>query len=99
MDATKLRLLLETFRVEADEHLEKINSTLLELENKLKSSSPKDQWNEFLEIIFRETHSLKGAANSVDKPEIGRLCQAVENVFAMFRKEDVTFQQEMFNTL
>ena len=49
--------LLATFRVEAAEHVRALTSGLLELERPSPESHPAA-----LETIFREAHSLKGAA-------------------------------------
>ena len=53
-----LRELLATFAVEAAEHIHAINAHLLALE---KGPEP-DEARELLAEIFREAHSLKGAA-------------------------------------
>ena len=50
---------------------------LHELEQKLKQLVA-----ELLETIFREAHSLKGAARAVNLAEIETICQSLEGVFA-----------------
>jgi two-component system chemotaxis sensor kinase CheA len=73
-----LKKLLATFRVEADEHLKAVSSGLLELEK-----APTDPRRaELVEAIFREAHSLKGAARAVNFTDIESLCQSLETVFA-----------------
>lgn len=70
--------LLATFRIEADEHLKAMSSGLLELEK----APPDDRRAKIIEQVFREAHSLKGAARAVNLAEIESVCQALENVFA-----------------
>src|SRR5271155_4854747 len=72
-----------TFRVEAEEHLQAISSTLLELE-KSASSMPATA---AVESAYREAHSLKGAARAVDFSDIEAICQAVEGIFAAWKRE------------
>ena len=55
-----LKRLKATFKIEADEHVQTISSGLLDLEN---TSNPEGK-NRILETIYREAHSLKGAAQS-----------------------------------
>jgi two-component system chemotaxis sensor kinase CheA len=71
-----------TFKVEADEHLQAISTTLLELEKTLANPSPTA-----VEKVFREVHSLKGAARAVDLSRVEAICQAMESVFALWKKE------------
>ena len=73
-----LKKLLATFRVEADEHLQAMSSGLLALE-KMPAGAGRA---EIIEKIFREAHSLKGAARAVDLTQIESVCQALEGVFA-----------------
>jgi len=73
-----LKKLLATFRVEADEHLKTMSSCLLELEK----APPGAHRAELVEMIFREAHSLKGAARAVNISDIESVCQSLETVFA-----------------
>src|SRR5271170_5998195 len=72
-----------TFKVEAEEHLQAISSTLLELE-KAPSAMPATVT---VENVYREAHSLKGAARAVDFSDIEAICQAIESVFAEWKRE------------
>lgn len=81
VDAEFLKRLLATFRVEAEEHLQAISSALLRLEQQV----PEPARAELVERIFRETHSLKGAARTVGLMEIAAVCQALESVFASLK--------------
>ena len=84
-----------TFKIEAKEHLEKISSGLLELEK------AKDRKNQLpvIEIIFRETHSLKGAARAVGKNDIEAICHLLESIFSLFKEKEVILIPEIFDQL
>ncbi|MDD1693527.1 MAG: response regulator [Methanoregula sp.] len=81
MDDEFQKRLLATFRDEAEEHLGGIVDLLLELE---KSGSAADPV--LVEHIYRNTHSLKGAARAVRQKEIESVCQNLENVFSRMKK-------------
>jgi len=85
-DAQFHKHLLETFRVEAEEHLKGITAGLLALE---KGGSAQRQ-AETIESVFREAHSLKGAARSVGLAEIEALCQAMEGLFAALKRQELS---------
>jgi len=89
-----LARLLETFRGEAQEHLEAIASGLLVLEQ---SSSPGEEYDRVVEQVFRETHSLKGAARAVGLKEIETLCQQQESVFSAVKKGTLTLSPDSFD--
>ncbi len=70
--------LLATFRVEAAEHIEAMSDSIVKLRN-----FP-DQ--ETIERIYREAHSLKGAARAVDMREVESMCQSLEDLLARLKK-------------
>ncbi|MBV9128563.1 MAG: Hpt domain-containing protein, partial [Verrucomicrobia bacterium] len=78
-----LSKLREAFAIEADEHLRAITTGLLELE---KSPAPA-QRKEIVEVTFREAHSLKGAARAVNRTDIESICQAMESLFAGWKRQ------------
>jgi two-component system chemotaxis sensor kinase CheA len=90
-DKLKQRL-LATFKEEASEHLSNIRNGLLELEN----SSKGEIAPELLEEIYRDAHSLKGAARAVNLADIVELCQSVENVFSSLKKGEIKSSENMF---
>jgi two-component system chemotaxis sensor kinase CheA len=83
-----------TFKVEAEEHLQAISTSLLELEKSPSSVPPT-----VVEKAFREVHSLKGAARAVDLSKIEAICQAIESVFASWKKELSTPSPQVMDTL
>jgi two-component system, chemotaxis family, sensor kinase CheA len=76
-----LQKLLSTFRVEAKEHISAISSGLAGLEQ----ASPPQNQSELIESIFREAHSLKGAARAVNLLEVESLCQSLESEFSKWK--------------
>lgn len=90
-----LEKLKATFRLEAEEHLKKISDGLLALEGEL----PPEQRKQRIELIFREAHSLKGAARAVDQENIQDICQALEDVLAVWKADRLDVTPELFDTL
>ncbi|EHP88937.1 CheA signal transduction histidine kinase [Geobacter metallireducens RCH3] len=95
MDKDFLKKLLATFAVESRERLDAISTTLVELEQ---SSSPAREL-ELIEALFRETHSLKGAARSVNAASIEAVSHALENLFSAMKRREVEPVPELFDLL
>jgi two-component system chemotaxis sensor kinase CheA len=83
----------ETFRIEAKEHLNAFSAGLIELEKK----PTEIRLAEIIEGMFREMHSLKGAARSIDQKEIESICQALESVFAALKRQEITLSTPYFD--
>lgn len=90
-----LQKLREAFAVEAEEHRREIISGLLELEKEL----PADQRRKLVETTFREAHSLKGAARAVNRTDIESVCQSIESIFAIWKREGTSPPTETFDVL
>ena len=58
-----MKRLLSTFKVEADEHIKNITAGLIDLEKDLEPQVKAG----IIETVFREAHSLKGAARAVNR--------------------------------
>ena len=86
-----LKSLLAAFRGEAAEHFQAISAGLLELE---RSPAP-----EVVERVYREAHSLKGAARAVSQVEIESVCQALESIFAAWKQQEWQPTLAGFDTL
>jgi two-component system chemotaxis sensor kinase CheA len=76
--------LLETFKLEAREHLNAISSRLDEM-----ARAPPAERMRAVEVAFREAHSLKAAAHAVSQREIGRLCKSMEGAFAALKRGEL----------
>lgn len=94
-DAEFQKRLLATFKVEAEEHLKGISSGLLRLEKETSS----EERLQIVESVFREAHSLKGAARAVNLTGIETLCQAMEGLFARMKRDEIAFSSVLFDLL
>jgi two-component system, chemotaxis family, sensor kinase CheA len=83
-DAEFLRDLMETFLQETEEHIRVLSAAVVELEAAGESGAAGP-----VEILFREAHSLKGAAGAVGLPTIVSICQAVESVLAKLKRRSL----------
>lgn len=90
-----LKRLLATFRVEADEHLRAITSGLLAVE-KMPTGA---EAVHIIEMVFREVHSLKGAARAVNLIPIESLCRALEDVFASLKSGQLSISVPLLDLL
>lgn len=73
----------DTFLSEAKERIASMNKSLLEFEKQPAGM-------EFVNSIFREAHTLKGMAATMDYAHTARLCHAVEDVLDALRKKQLT---------
>lgn len=87
--------LLATFRVEAEEHLAALSAGLIELEK----ASGEGNRHGILEAVFREAHSLKGAARAVDMGAIESLSHALENAFTKLKGGKILPSPDLFDLL
>ena len=90
-----LERLLASFKVEAEERLQGISSGLVKLENE---DSPEAK-AAIVETIYREAHSLKGAARAVSKGSVETLCQSIESIFSELKKDAGRATGELLDTL
>jgi len=89
------RQLQEAFRIEAEERIASMFANLTELE---KCKDP-DNRARMLEVIYREAHSLKGAARSVNILPVEAICQAMEGLFSALKNGGIQFTPELFDAL
>jgi len=90
-----LKKLLATFRVEADEHLQGMSSGLLALEK----TPAGEERAALVERIFRQAHSLKGAARAVNLLDVESLCHSLESVFAGLKGGRIAVSAPLFDLL
>lgn len=81
--------LLAMFKVEAREHLAIISAQLAR-----GCDSEAEELGGAIETMYREAHSLKGAARAVNRHDIVSLCQSVENVFAALKQGGISLSPE-----
>jgi len=90
-----LTKLLSIFQVEADEHIQAMSSGLFELE---KIPAGKQQ-SECVERIYREAHSLKGAARAANIENMESVCHALESVFFELKNNRIVATLSLFDLL
>lgn len=90
-----LKKLLATFRVEADEHLQAMSTGLIDLEKALAG----EEQVTLVEKIFREAHSLKGAARAVNLTQIETVCHALESTFSRLKGGQLTVSPSVLDLL
>ncbi|MET3134569.1 two-component system chemotaxis sensor kinase CheA [Oxalobacteraceae bacterium GrIS 1.11] len=90
-----LQLLLATFKIEATEHLDAMAGYLQALE----LDAPGTRHAELLESLFREAHSMKGAARAVDLDDLETLCHAFEGALAAHKGQALELTPAMLETL
>ncbi|MBR1930403.1 MAG: Hpt domain-containing protein, partial [Lachnospiraceae bacterium] len=83
---------LEIFLDETKEHLQNLNTQILDLESNPESM---DTINE----IFRAAHSLKGMAGTMGYKRMQTLTHDMENVFSEVRNGNIKVQPEMIDVL
>jgi two-component system chemotaxis sensor kinase CheA len=88
-DSEFLKRIQITFGIEAEEHLKSFSAGLTDLE---KMSTWEDQ-SGTIETMFRQIHSLKGAARSVGQKDIESVCQPLESLFSALKKQEITMNQ------
>lgn len=72
-----------TFRAEARDHFRAIEAGLFELEK----VHDEDARQKIVETIFREAHTLKGAARLVGEHAAEAVCQELEGVFSSLKQQ------------
>ena len=83
---------LEIFLDESKEHLQNLNTQILELE---KDSENMDTINE----IFRAAHSLKGMAGTMGYKRMQNLTHDMENVFSEVRNNNIKVNSEIIDVV
>jgi two-component system chemotaxis sensor kinase CheA len=95
LDDDIMRQLRATFKVEAKEHIQAMNRALLTLE---KNPDEEDR-ADLLEEIFREAHSLKGAAGAADLSEVEATGHRLESVFGAAKAGEIELTADLCDVL
>jgi len=88
-----LKRIRATFKIEAGEGIATITSSLIELEKE----PPEERLMQLIEGIYREAHSLKGAARAVNIAEIETICQSLESVFSALKNKTLVVAPRLFD--
>lgn len=84
--------ILNIFREESEEQIQKLNKNLLRLE-----ANPKD--STAISELFREAHSLKGAARMIGLNDIQLIAHKLEDVFGMAKEYRLDVSPETVDIL
>ncbi len=79
--------LFEIFKMECDEHIQKLNSGLISLEENPNQPG-------LTEEIFREAHSLKGAARMLNYTSIENISHHMETILGKVKKNEMALSHE-----
>ena len=79
---------LEMFFEETDDHLQRLNELVLDLE-----SDPSDL--ELLNDIFRSAHTLKGMAATMGFVTMTEVTHHLENVFSLLKEQKITADEDV----
>jgi two-component system, chemotaxis family, sensor kinase CheA len=95
LDDDLMRQLRATFAVEAVEHIQAMNRVLLALE----ANPEGEERKSLLEEIFREAHSLKGAAGAADFGQVQETAHKLESVFGAAKAGKLKLTPELCDVL
>lgn len=84
--------ILNIFRAETEEIIQKLNNNLLQLE-----TTPENQ--DLLVYLFRDAHSLKGAARMIGFNNIQRLAHKAEDVLGLAKENKIKINSEISDAL
>jgi len=90
-----LKELLETFGLEAQDHLRALSTLLIALESEVEAA----ERTRLVETIFRRMHTLKGAAHAVNLIHVAQGCQELENLLADLKRGDIELDLSLFDRL
>lgn len=89
------RELMAAFALEAVEHVQGMTAGLLDLERGVVDADGEP----LIVRVYRQAHSLKGAARTVGLAPVERICQALENVLAAMRSGQLRPQPAQWDEL
>ncbi|GFO69803.1 hybrid sensor histidine kinase/response regulator [Geomonas limicola] len=90
-----LRELLETFRLEAQDHLDSVSTLLISLERE----PEKPEQKRLVESLFRRMHTLKGAAHAVNLGEVALICQDLESLLSEVKRGELPLEVTIYDRL
>lgn len=96
-DADETALLRSFFLDEAQEHLEGITSTLVQLERE--PAGNQRQRRDLVDVLLRKTHTLKGSAATVGLAAAAEAAHRLEDVFAQLRNGRLALSLDRLDAL
>lgn len=96
MDQESLkRQLLDTFKVELEEHVLTLNKGLLRLEQ----GATGKKFDTLVAELFRAAHSLKGASRTVDILDINLIAHRLEDVLGLIQHQKISLTSQLFDVM
>jgi len=96
MDQESLkRQLLDTFKVELEEHVLTLNKGLLRLEQ----GASGEKFDALVSELFRAAHSLKGASRTVDILDINLIAHRLEDVLGLIQHQKISLSSQLFDLM
>ena len=90
-----MRELLETFELEAQEHIGALATLLVALERE----GEKAEQARLVESVLRRVHTLKGAAHAVNLVTVAQGCQELESLLASLKRGEISLDLDLFDRL
>ena len=88
----EMKEIFESFIVETNEILEKLDSDLVQLEK-----TPKD--NELLNSVFRAFHTIKGTSGFLGLEKLQNVTHRCEDILNKLRKGDAELNTELMDAI
>lgn len=88
----ELKEILNIFRAESEEIIERLNNTLLELE---KSPTNKD----LIVLLFRDAHSLKGASRMIGFSKTQNIAHKIEDILGLAKENKLQLNSQIADTI
>ena len=84
----ELNEILNIFRVESEDIIKRLNSSLLNLEK-----NPSDM--DLIVLLFRDAHSLKGAARMIGFNNVQNLAHKMEDIFGLAKERKISLTPDI----
>lgn len=94
-DSDFFKELISMFKMESEEHINTIVSGLSQLEK----TPASDEQMTIAETIHRAAHSLKGAARTIGLADVEPVCQSLESIFCILKKQKVDLSTEVIELI
>ena len=88
----ELQQIFDIFKAETEEHLENINKCLLDLEK-----NPTDE--KLLSTLFRDAHTIKGAARMLGIPTIQSIAHKIEDFLKLAKDNSITINSTVIDLI
>ncbi|BCG47101.1 Signal transduction histidine kinase CheA [Citrifermentans bremense] len=90
-----MRELLDTFELEAQEHVGALATLLVALERE----NEEGEQARLVETVLRRVHTLKGAAHAVNLVAVAQGCQELETLLASLKRGELALDLDLFDRL